>query len=46
MAAANAIGVTPTGANDKPVTSQVIDHADVLPVTPGHNPYAAVGLGK
>ncbi len=46
MATANAIGVTPTGANDKPVTPQVIDDAQVLPVTPGHNPYAAVGLGK
>ena len=40
MAAANAIGVTPTGPNDKPLTPQVIDDAEVLPVTPGHNPYA------
>lgn len=46
MAAVTAIGDTPTGANDKPTTPQVIDHAEVLPVTPGHNPYAAAGLGK
>jgi peptidyl-prolyl cis-trans isomerase B (cyclophilin B) len=46
MATANAIGVTPTGAGDKPITPQVIDHAEVVPVTPGHNPYVWVGLGK
>jgi len=32
--------------NGTPATPQVIDKAEVLPVTPGHNPYAAMGLGK
>ena len=46
MAAVNQIGGTPTGEGDKPTTPQTIDQAQVLPVTPGHNPYAAMGLGK
>jgi cyclophilin family peptidyl-prolyl cis-trans isomerase len=28
-----------------PVTAPVIQKAEVFPVTPGHNPYAALGLG-
>ena len=39
MDAAKTIGVTPTAEGDRPVTPQVIEHAEVLPVTPGHNPY-------
>ena len=46
MAAVNAIGATPTDGSDRPVTPQSIESAEVLPVTPGHNPYAPLGLGK
>lgn len=34
------IGATTTGQNDKPNETQSIDKAEVLSVTPGHNPYA------
>jgi peptidyl-prolyl cis-trans isomerase B (cyclophilin B) len=41
------IGATPLkDANaGTPVTAPVIQKAEVFPVTPGHNPYAAMGLG-
>ena len=44
--AVKAIGATKTDANDKPATPQTIDEVQVLPVTPGHNPYAGMGIGK
>jgi peptidyl-prolyl cis-trans isomerase B (cyclophilin B) len=34
------IGATPTGDGDRPNAPQTIDKAEVLSVTPGHNPYA------
>ena len=40
------IGDVQTDASDKPATPQTIDAVQVMPVTPGHNPYAAAGLGK
>ena len=44
--AVQAIGAVPGDAQNKPNSPQTIDAAEVVPVTPGHNPYAAVGLGK
>ena len=44
--AVTTIGSTPIGENDRPNTPQTIDSAEVISVTPGHNPYAAVGVGK
>ncbi len=38
-------GVT-TAEGDRPTATQSIQESNVLPVTPGHNPYAAAGLGK
>ncbi len=40
------LGGTATGADDRPTTPQTIDKAEVLPVTPGHNPYAAMLAAK
>jgi peptidyl-prolyl cis-trans isomerase B (cyclophilin B) len=40
------IAGTPLGANgETPVKAPAIEKAEVLPVTPGHNPYTAMGLG-
>ena len=41
MDAVDKIGQTPTSGppNDRPTTPQTIDSAEVVPVTPGHDPY-------
>ena len=48
MEAVKAIAATPlsNAESGTPATPQVITKVEVLPVTPGHNPYAAMGLGK
>jgi cyclophilin family peptidyl-prolyl cis-trans isomerase len=48
MDAVKKIAATPLAdaANGKPATPQVIQKAEVFPVTHDHNPYAAMGLGK
>ena len=48
MDAVKKIAGTPLAdeANGKPASPQIIRNAEVLPVTPGHNPYALMGLGK
>jgi peptidyl-prolyl cis-trans isomerase B (cyclophilin B) len=47
MDAVKKIAATPLAdsANGTPATPQVISKAEVLPVLPGHNPYATLGLG-
>jgi len=47
MKAVEKIAATPLKDKDAgtPVNPPVIDKAEVFPVTPGHNPYAAMGLG-
>ncbi len=47
MDAVKKIAATPLkdAENGSPATPQVIQKAEVFPVTPGHNPYAAMGLG-
>ncbi len=42
----DALAGAPTGTGDRPTAPQSILTSEVLPVVPGHNPYAAVGLGK
>jgi cyclophilin family peptidyl-prolyl cis-trans isomerase len=48
MDAVTKIAGTPLADSEKgaPAKPQVIEKAEVLPVTPGHNPYATLGLGK
>ncbi len=48
MDAVKKIAATPLGDAERgaPATPQVITKAEVFSVTPGHNPYAASGLGK
>jgi cyclophilin family peptidyl-prolyl cis-trans isomerase len=48
MDAVKKIAATPLAdsANGTPAAPQVINKAEVLPVTPGNNPYAVLGLGK
>jgi peptidyl-prolyl cis-trans isomerase B (cyclophilin B) len=48
MAAVKKIAGTPLASteNGTPSTPQVITKAEVFAVTPGHNPYASLGLGK
>lgn len=36
----------PTGANDRPMSPPLIKKVTVMPVTPGHNPYAKLLAGK
>ena len=48
MDAVKKIAATPLAdsENGKPASTQSITKAEVFVVTPGHNPYAAIGLGK
>jgi peptidyl-prolyl cis-trans isomerase B (cyclophilin B) len=48
MDAVKKIAGTPLADSEKgvPATPQTIEKAEVMPVTPGHNPYASLGLGK
>ena len=47
MGAVGKIAATPLKDAEAgtPASTQTIDKAEVFPVTPGHNPYAALGLG-